>query len=182
MERLCGPVCVCVYHSLRHIETSQWNQLSPVWSTTATVKLFFAFLHLLPRPAGSRGSSAARSSTLTLHSDVSGTAAPTVAPGTSRLSCFHLLKERGCFTHTCCAHAEAEQESKSKTSFLPFAIVQLTSLERPTSQFGEKIVELAKLFVNCRSIVSPFKHRQITGPEVNNEVQDLVCDYCWYKQ
>lgn len=83
---VCG-LCVCV----RERQTT--NQLSPVWSTAARVKLFSAFLHRLPPPAGSDGSSAARSSTPALRSASSGTAAPTVASGKSRLFCFPLKRD-----------------------------------------------------------------------------------------
>lgn len=72
----------CVMWFVRNAERGK-KQFSPVWSIVVRAELFSAFLHLLPPPAGSFGSSAARSSTLILRSAIAPTAAPTVVAAMS---------------------------------------------------------------------------------------------------
>lgn len=67
------------------------NQFLPVWSTAARGKLFSAFLHLLPPPAGNDGSIAAKSLTQTCSASLQ-TAAPKVVSWKSLLFGFPLVE------------------------------------------------------------------------------------------
>lgn len=150
----------------------QWNPLSPAWSTAARVELSSASQNLFPPRAGSDGSPAAKTESLTLASLQ--TAAPTGAPWTGSLSWPPLLEIRHWFI--CILEGCTQSQMGNWKENIYTTLLQLTSFERFAGCFAEKFVKFAELFVDCGGILCPLKQRKISGPGDSNKVETItVC-------
>lgn len=137
-----------------------------MWSRAARVRLFSAFLRLLPPRAGNGGSSSAMK--LGLTPGLLGTAVPTVAVWTGSPFGF-ALEEIQKLVHSYLS----ELPTGKKVVLASFIWVHTTFFEWAAGHFGEKVVKLAELSVGCRSIFLPLKQGLISSSGQRSDLKNV---------